>query len=332
MDLRHLRYFVAVADAGGFSRAAAQLRLSQPGLWRQVRQLESHLGVRLFDRIGRRVRLTGHGDDLLAQSRDLLARAESLGERARGFGTGQTGVLRVGATPQTLETLAGFLARWGRSNPGVSLQLVEGGGVQLLDRLEAGEIHLALTFGGDPRFRWRLLFPGRLLAVVPAGHRLARRRTVEVADLVQEVLLLLRPGFGSRGWFDAACRVLHARPRILLESGAPGTLIALAREGHGIAIIPSTHRFPRARVRVIPVLHAGASLGLWMAANWDPRRFHAPYAGRFVESLAAYARRHLSGAFRHAPPVPLPPDGGPGGKAVEPATRSTKHRAAMRAP
>jgi hypothetical protein len=68
-----------------------------------------------------------------------------------------------------------------------------------------------------------------------------------------------------------------------------------------------------------------------MAANWDPRRFHAPYAERFVESLAAYARRHLSGAFRHAPPVSLPPGGGPGGTAGEPAIRSTKRSAAMRA-
>ena len=308
VDLRHLRYFVAVADAGGFSKAAARLRVSQPALWRQVHQLEEDLAVRLFDRVGRRVRLTGHGEDLLAQSRDLLARAESLGERARAFGAGQTGVLRVGATPQTLESLAGFLARWGRANPGVSLQLVEDGGVQILDRLEAGEVHLALTFGGDPRFRWRLLFPGRLLAVIPAGHRLARRRTVEMADLVQEALLLLRPGFGSRGWFDAVCRVLHARPRVLLESGAPGTLIALAREGHGIALIPSTTRFARARVRAVPVLHAGASLGLWMAANWDPRRFLSPYAERFVEALATHARRHLAGEFRHAPPIPRPAD------------------------
>jgi DNA-binding transcriptional LysR family regulator len=330
VDLRHLRYFVAVADAGGFSKAAALLRLSQPALWRQVHQLESDFGVRLFDRVGRRVRLTGHGEDLLAQSRDLLARAESLGERARAFGAGRTGVLRVGATPQTLESLAGFLARWGRSNPGVSLQLIEDGGTRLLDRLEAGEFHLALSYGGDRRFRWRLLFPSRLLAVVPTGHRLARRRTVEVADLVQEVLLLLRPGFASRGWFDAACRVLHARPRVLLESGAPGTLIALAREGHGIALVPSTHRFPRARVRVIPVLHARASLGLWMAANWDPRRFHAPYAARFVESLAAYARRHLSGEFRHAPPIPLPPETDqPGGRVSEPATTSPQRRAAV---
>jgi DNA-binding transcriptional LysR family regulator len=306
MDLRHLRYFVAVADAGGFSKAAVRLRVSQPALWRQVRQLERDLGVRLFDRVGRRVRITGPGEDLLTQGRDLLARAESLGERARTSGAGQTGVLRVGATPQTLESLARFLARWSRSTPGVSLRLVEDGGTQLLDRLEAGDVHLALTLGGDPRFRWRLLSPIRLLAVIPTGHRLARRRTVEVADLVQEVLLL-RPGFASREWLDAACRGMHARPRLLLESGAPHTLIALAREGHGIAVVPATVRFARARVHAVPILHSGRSLGRWMAASWDPRRFLAPYAERFVESLASYTRRHVGHEFRHAPPIPPPP-------------------------
>jgi DNA-binding transcriptional LysR family regulator len=308
VDLRHLRYFVAVADAGGFSKAAARLRVSQPALWRQVRQLEHDLGVRLFDRIGRQVRITGQGEDLLAQGRDLLAHAESLGERARASGAGHTGILRLGATPQTLESLAGFLARWSRSSPGVSLRLIEDGGAQLLDRLEAGELHLALTLGGDPRFRWRLLFPIRVLAVIPAGHRLVRRRTVEVADLVQEALLLLRPGFGSREWFDAACRAVHARPRVLLESGAPGTLIALAREGHGVAVVPSTVQFTRTRVRPVPILHAGVSLGRWMAANWDPRRFLASYAERFVEALAAYATRRLGHEFRHAPPIPPPPE------------------------
>jgi DNA-binding transcriptional LysR family regulator len=307
VDLRHLRYFVAVADAGGFSKAAVRLRVSQPALWRQVRQLEQDLGVRLFDRVGRRVRVTGQGEDLLAQGRDLLARAESLGERARAAGAGHTGVLRLGATPQMLESLATFLARWSRSSSGVSLQLIEDGGTQLEDRLEAGELHLALTRAGDPRFRGRLLFPNRLLAVIPTGHRLARGRTVEVAELVHEALLLLRQGFTSREWFDAACRAVHAHPRGLLESGAPSLLIALAREGLGIAVVPSTVRFARACVRPVPILHAGTSLGRWVAANWDPRRFLAPYAERFVDSLAAYTARHVGQEFRQAPPIPLPP-------------------------
>jgi DNA-binding transcriptional LysR family regulator len=307
VDLRHLRYFVAVADAGGFSKAAARLRVSQPALWRQVRQLEQDLGVRLFDRVGRRVRITGQGEELVAHGRDLLARAESLGERARAAGAGQTGVLRLGATPQMLERLASFLARRSRSSPGVSLQLIEDGGTQLEDRLEAGELHLALTQAGDPRFVGRLLFPNRLLAVVPTGHRFARRRTVEVTELVDEPLLLLRQGFTSREWFDAACRAIHAHPRGLLESGAPSLLVALAREGLGIAVIPSTVRVPRVRVRPVPILHGGAALGHWVAANWNRRRFLAPYAERFVESLAAYTARHVGQEFRQAPPIPLPP-------------------------
>jgi DNA-binding transcriptional LysR family regulator len=306
VDLRQLRSFVAVAEAGGFSKAAGGLRLSQPALWRQVRALEAELGVRLFDRVGRRVRLTGPGEDLVAQGRDLLARAESLGERARTFGAGDTGVFRLGATPQTLESLAGFLAHWRRSFPRVSLQLIEDGGAQLLDRLEAGEIHLALTFGGDPRFHYRLLRPIRLLAVVQTGHRLAHGRTIEVADLVRERLLLLRPGFGSREWLDAAGRVVHARPHILVESGAPSTLIALARAGHGVAVIPSTVRFTPARTRALAVVHAGTSLGRWMAANWDPRRFLPHYVERFVQAVTTYAERHPGRELGPTPPVPVP--------------------------
>ena len=207
MDLRHLRYFVAVADTGGFSKAAARLHISQPALWRQVRELERELGVRLFDRIGRRVHLTGQGEDLLARGRDLLARAESLGERARALGGGERGVLRVGATPMSLESvLADFLTRWGRAHPGVEVRLTEDGGSRLLSRCEHGEIQLALTVAGDERLRSRPLFPMRVLAVMATAHRLGRRRTLEVGDLADETLLLLEPGFHLARLVDARVR------------------------------------------------------------------------------------------------------------------------------
>src|SRR5438309_8195952 len=105
MDLRHLRAFATIVDAGGFARAVASLRLSQPALSRQIGALEAELGVRLFDRIGRGVRLTSEGEDLLRRARRLLADADSLGERAKALKGGQTGVLRVGATPQAIEAL-----------------------------------------------------------------------------------------------------------------------------------------------------------------------------------------------------------------------------------
>jgi DNA-binding transcriptional LysR family regulator len=304
MNLRQLRAFATVAAAGGFARAADRLHLSQPALSRQIRALESELGVALFDRIGRRVRLTAEAEDLLRRTQRLLADADSLGERARSLKAGDTGILRVGATPQVIENLlAHFLIRYRRSHPGVEVHLVEDGGVRLHGRLERGEVQLAMTFAaGDTRFRDRLLYPMHLLAALPRAHPLSRRATLEIADLADQPLLLLRPEFGSRDWFDTACRMADIRPRVLLESAAPHTLVALAAASYGIAILPSNAQVPRS-VRAVPLIHRGASIGRWAYIAWDSRRFLAPYAGQFVEEMVAYCRRNYPGRdlIRRAP-------------------------------
>src|SRR5262245_46696902 len=308
MDLRHLRAFATVVDSGGFARAATQLNLSQPALSRQIHALEAELGVPLFDRVGRRALLTSEGEDLLRRSRRLLTDADSLGERAKALKSGRTGLLRVGATPQVMETLlAGFLNRYRRRHRAVEVHLVEDGGVRLPGRLDRGDVHLCLAGAGDARFRWRLLAPMYLLAVLPKSHRWSRRATLEINELVDVPLLLTRRDFGSRQWFDAACQVAHIRPRVLLESGAPPTLIALAQTGYGVAIVPSNARIPRG-VRAVPILLRGESIGLWAGISWDPRRFLAPYAAQFGEELVAYARRAYPrpDATRRARPLPRP--------------------------
>jgi DNA-binding transcriptional LysR family regulator len=309
MDLRHLRAFAAIVDAGGFARAATRLHLSQPALSRQIHALESELGVQLFDRIGRRIQLTAEGEDLLRRARELLTAADSLGERARALKGGKGGVLRVGATPQAMETLlAGFLPRYRRGHPGVDVHLVEDGGVRLATRLEQGEVHLALTASTEAKFRWRLLAPLYVLAVVPASSRLGRRATLEIVELADVPLLLTRRDFASRTWFDAACQTAHLRPHVLLESGSPSTLVALAQVGYGIAIVPSNVRIPRDGLRVVPLVQRGAPIGRWLSLAWDPRRFLAPYAKDFVEELVAYTRRaRAKPSFtRRAPPLPRP--------------------------
>src|SRR5918996_4933792 len=112
MNLRQLQAFVSIADAGGIARAGTRLNVSQPAASRQILALEAELGVRLFDRIGRRLRLTSEGEDLLRQSRRLLLEADLLNERARALKGGETGILRVGATPMVIETtLSAFLAQ-----------------------------------------------------------------------------------------------------------------------------------------------------------------------------------------------------------------------------
>src|SRR5262245_36937744 len=105
MELRHLRYFVGVAEAESFSRAAARLHVTQPALSRQIRALEDELGVRLFDRSTRRVRLTPEGEEVLRRSRDTLVAVDALRDRARSLGGGRAGILRVGATPQVMESV-----------------------------------------------------------------------------------------------------------------------------------------------------------------------------------------------------------------------------------
>jgi len=309
MNFGHLRAFVAIADAGGVHRASVRLHLSQPAVSRQIRALESDLGVPLFDRIGRRVQLTSEGEDLLRRSRRLLAEAESFTERAGALKKGETGILRVGATPQVIEsTLADFLDRFRELYPGVEVQLVEEGGTNLPGRLERGHILLALMGVNDERFNYRLLYPTYGLAVLSRTHKFARRRTLDVGELADEPLLLLRGGFASRDRFEAACSVARFRPRVLLESAAPHTAMALAGSGYGIAVVPSTVKIPQGRVRALGLVQRGAALGSWLRVAWDPQRFLAPYAQRFVNELVSYCRRSYPcrELTRHFPRMPRP--------------------------
>ena len=309
MNFGHLRTFVAVADAGGVHRAADRLHLSQPAVSRQIQALEGDLGVPLFDRIGRRVQLTAEGEDLLWRSRRLLAEARSFAERADALKKGDGGILRVGATPQVIESpLAGFLGCFRTRYPGVEVELVEEGGTNLPGRLERGDVLLAVMAVDNERFDFRLLYPVYGLAVLARTHRLAGRRTLEIAELEDEPLVLLRSGFASRDWFQAACGVAHLRPRVMLETAAPHTAVALAGSGYGIAVVPSTVRIPRESVRASALVQRGSGIGAWLRVAWDPQRFLAPYARRFIEELVPYCRRNHPGReiTRHAPGMPQP--------------------------
>jgi len=147
-----------------------------------------------------------------------------------------------------------------------------------------------------------------MLAAVSLRHRFAGSRKLELAELADESLLLLRRDYASRGWFDAACNVAHIKPRVILESAAPHTLLALARSGNDVAIVPSNVLIPPAGVRAFPLVHKGASIGRWTAVAWDPQRFLAPYAKSFVDELVAYCGQHYPGRefARRAPPLRKP--------------------------
>src|SRR6266849_1373183 len=185
MDLKALRYFVAVADCSGFSRAAERLGISQPALSRQIAALENELDVRLFDRVGRRTILTAAGDDLLVRGRSLLHDAELMRSRAHEIAGGSYGVLRLGATPQSIESfVARLLARYRRSVPNVEVNLFEDGAADLVDAVRLGAIHLAVaSLPSGTELQGRQLFPIHILAIMSRSHPLGSKNSIDVTEL-----------------------------------------------------------------------------------------------------------------------------------------------------
>jgi DNA-binding transcriptional LysR family regulator len=308
MDLRRLRTFVTVAEQGTVSKAALRLRTAQPALSRQIHDLEEELGVKLFDRVRRRLVLTSEGDQLLEDSRAVLGAVNSLGDRAQRLRRGDSGILRVAATPQTIEgVFATFLRHHAERRPNVQIKLSEAVGANLLEMLERGEIHLAIALvgmlqaaKGDYRAIESFeLAPIGFLAAYPASLNVGRGGTVDIGRLASYPLLLLSSSFYVRATFDAACRLAGVKQDVFMESGSPQALLALAEAGHGVAIVPSVLPTNRYRLRIARITHRRKPLRDTLTVLWDKRRALPPYARDFCESLAAHMREffpHMAGA------------------------------------
>jgi DNA-binding transcriptional LysR family regulator len=296
MDLRRARTFVTVADLGTVSAAAQRLRIAQPALSRQISDLEHELGLKLFDRAGRRLLLTSDGEQLLGHCRGLLNFADAVHEHARSLRHGDAGVLKVAVAPPMLESvIPDFLHRYAKPFPNVQVKLVDAVGPRLLEMLEQGEIHLGqgavnAVQADDRRFANQPLGFFDLLAA--AHPRLLRAETsmIDVGDLARYPLLLLNSDFIQRRSFDAACRMAGLKPDILLESGAPHALVAMAEATHGVAIFPSLLRIRNLKLQIVAITYRGKPLREPIAIFWDRRRQRTRYAIAFCEMLAEYLR------------------------------------------
>jgi DNA-binding transcriptional LysR family regulator len=296
MDFRHLRTFVTVADLGTVSKAAAELGVAQPALSRQIKDLETDLGVTLFDRVRRRLILTSDGQVLLSECRNALGTLGSIRDRAQLLRSPDSGVLRVAATPQTIDgVLSVFLARYAKHRPNVQIRLNEAFGAELLALLERGEAHVVITTGGaleasSGQFDITWLPPLEFVAVCNPSANIGSGQSMDVRELGSHPVLLLRRSFAVRGAFDAACRVAEFKPNVSFESATPHTLLALAEAGQGIAIVPSvlpTHRY---NVRVTRLEYRKKPLRETYAIVRNPRRSVPRAADEFCRSLSAHVR------------------------------------------
>ena len=241
MELHQLRYFCAVAETGSFSRAAEQSHVSQPSLSQQILKLEDELGARLFDRLGRSVRLTELGKTFLPRARAVLRELEAAkGDVVEGkeFIGGPT---TVGVIPTVAPYfLPPRLTAFSRKFPEVRLTIVEEITPVLLDRLRAGAIDvaiLALPIRGHEFDSFPLLTE-RLFAALPKKHKLTSRRSLSLKDLRAEPFLLLRDGHCFRDTAVAACDRARLHPQIVFESGQFSSLLSMVGAGMGVSIVP----------------------------------------------------------------------------------------------
>lgn len=297
MDLRRLRTFVTVADLGTVSAAAVALRIAQPALSRQLQDLQPEFGVTLFEQVGRRLRLTAEGAELLPSCRALLDGSAALLDHGRALTEGDRGELRVGATPHTIASVfAGFLRDFAKARPHVRIRPIEAGGVTQVEMLRRGELHVAVGSHGaeDTELIVHGLSPVPVVLVFDPRAVTGLPARPEMRDLARRPVLLLNQGYGTRKIFDAACRIARVAPEPMMESASGETLLALARAGQGIAVLSASTRIELRGLRVATVRLSSRVLASHFAVMWHRTRRLPAYSDTFDALMA----RHCNAAIR----------------------------------
>jgi DNA-binding transcriptional LysR family regulator len=247
MELRHVRYFVAVAEERHFGRAAAKLGMSQPPLSQQIHQLERELGVQLFWRSTRRVELTHAGEVFLEYACRLLAEAAEAVQAARRAGRQEVGQLRVGyVTTAGVDTLPALLERYHHDMPQIEVSLHSLSSADQLAALERGDIDVALVRAPvtSPRLQTATLRRDPFVALLPPDHPLASRRQVALPELAGEPFVLWPRNSHMYGQVMELCHDAGFEPKVVKEAdaGLLHSIVGLVAAGMGVSIIAAAAR------------------------------------------------------------------------------------------
>jgi LysR family hydrogen peroxide-inducible transcriptional activator len=282
MEVHQLRYFCAVAQEGSFTRAARRQHLAQPSLSQQIRKLEDELDTRLFDRLGRTVKLTPFGETFLPRAKAILRQMDDAKQEIEEMSGEERGRLVVGSIP----TIAPYflprcLASFTPKFPQVRVSVVEEITSGLLDGLHEGTIDLALMAlpVPDNAFATHELFREPLYLVVPQSHRFASRVQVGLKQLDGEPFLLLKEGHCFRENALSACGRAKLQPNVVFESGQFSTLLAMVAAGAGVSVVPEMAVEPRPGCVFIRLPDAGAHrrVGVVQLKNHFRSRAHKAF-------------------------------------------------------
>ena len=294
IELRHLRYFIAVAEELHFGHAGERLNISQPPLSQQIQILEQQIGARLFARTNRSVSLTEAGRQFLADSRQILSQVDDAAARAARLHHGETGELRIGFTSSApfIKAVSDTLSTFRRRYPDVHIQTRETNTREQIVPLNEGALDLGLMRNTQlpDTLVWERVLREPLLAMVPRDHPLASKPRVSLRELAREPFVFFDPHVGT-GLYDdilGLMRRYDLTPAITQEVGEAMTIIGLVAAGLGVSILPASFR----RVQLLemcwlPIEEQDAVSEMWLV--WSKHHEQGQAARRFRESLLASA-------------------------------------------
>lgn len=239
MDLLQLRYFQTVARHEHMTRAAAELTIAQPSLSKMIANLEKELGVPLFDRHGRQIRLNKFGQIFLQRVERAFFELDEGKRQLQDMAGLEHGSIAIGTANVSLlaEILSVFCARY----PAISFRLFQQPNLAMIEQLEHGEIDICLAPPPVERagIRWISLMTEEIFLIVPNNHRLAGRDSIDLSEVADDAFVSVKPGYGLRDITDQYCQQAGFTPKIIFEGDEPAAIRGLVRAGLGITFVPA---------------------------------------------------------------------------------------------
>ena len=291
MELRHLRYFVAVGEEQHYGRAAQRLHVAQPALSRQIQDLEREIGFQLFQRLPRGVRLSTAGAAFLEDARRILQQVDEAARRARRVAAGLVGTLRVGFSESASwhGVVPGLFRQFRRNQPDAELQLDPMNSLEQMEAVRSGELDAGFVFNmpeSDPELEQLQVAAQKLVLAVPKEHPLSRMKSLRLRDLTEADFVWF-PRRRSPAFYDRLLRACSRggleRPRIVQEAVNEATMLSLVACRLGLAFVTDATRWrcPRDVVlRRVADLHLPITFSLvWRKDN------PSPLLARFVSDV-----------------------------------------------
>lgn len=293
MELLQLQYFLAVARSEHVTEAARSLHVTQSSLSKTIQRLEEDLGVPLFDRIGRRLRLNEFGTRFLRRAERALFELEQGRQEIRALSSPEHGTLELAVTAAS--TLPPILRAFRKKRPHIQFHVQMLTTHEMLEQLYRGEVDFCLSSpavqGED--IDCQIVFIDPIMVAVPYGHRLAERESVTLAELADEWFVGVKRGYGTRDLVDAKCLSAGFAPNYVYEGDEPARLTALVEADIGIAFIPSTARHAREQIRYLRIEDRGLAREIALLSHRS--RYISRAALEFREVVLDYFSSLTSG-------------------------------------